>query len=209
MEVVELVSRLPRYTVLAGHSGTSTTWLLAQLAAGLAARPAAERTVLLDPKGDAQQMVTCALKGAAGEVTVLSGADASLARALDLLADAPANSSLLIDNAWQPFGDEVSREAGAGYLRGLRSRGHRAVIQAHSPDDLRRAPRPELLCVFPLMWRASEWSTAYPALAHSGALGWEGFDRPGSRGRCFVVDHQAIAVGVLEVGPEPQPATGV
>jgi hypothetical protein len=206
MDVRELVARLPRYTVLAGHSGTSTTWLLAQVAARLAEGCDEAKTVLLDPKGDARSMVARAGQGTGHTVTVLTGASASLTDAVRLLADAPSGSSLLIDNAWQPLAEEASRDAVAQYLRGLRSRGHRAVIQAHSPDDLPPVPSPELLCVFPLMWRESEWSAAYPLLARSGALGWEGFARPGGLGRCVVADPQAIVLGAIEVGPEPQPA---
>lgn len=205
MDVLELVARLPRYTVLAGHSGTSTTWLLAQLASRFAEAPGSPRTVLLDPKGDAERLVARALKGTTGNVDVLAGADASVTSALSLLVDAPPGSSLLIDNAWRPLTDEPACRELDSHIRNLRSRGQRVVIQAHGPEDLQRIPQPELLCVFPLMWRTPEWAAAYPSLARCGVLSWAGFDRPGARGRCLVADDRGTVLGAIEVGPEPTP----
>jgi hypothetical protein len=46
-------------------------------------------------------------------------------------------------------------------------------------------------------------------LARCGVLSWEGFDRPGGRGRCLVADERAVILGTIEVGPEPPPAVSV
>ena len=113
--------------------------------------------------------------------------------ALDTLDGAGSGAALLVDCAWSVLDRPLSREALAPYLRALRARDHRVVLQVQRPADLPDVHEPDLLCTFRLS-DPEGWYRRFPRLAGTG------IDRRGPLDECVLVTPTGERRGAIEVG---------